>query len=192
MTGVSVGIGVIVATVGTLSLMGAYTLTEVSWSRGIVTGALLGLGAAFGEEVAIRGILLRLLMAQWGPMSAIITTSVVFGALHLTNPHATFLGALGTGVQAGVLLGLASLLTRRLWLAVGVHAGLNFAQSGLFGLPVSGTAVEPGVFSGVLHGPAWLSGGATGLEGSIVMLLITSAACAFLGKRIHTATRDQR
>ena len=44
----------------------------------------------------------------------------------------------------GVLLGACFLATRRLWLAIGVHAAWNFVEGGVFGTPVSGYAI-PGV-----------------------------------------------
>ena len=37
------------------------------------------------------------------------------------------------GIEAGLLLGAAYVLTRRLWLAIGIHFGWNFMQAGVFG-----------------------------------------------------------
>jgi hypothetical protein len=66
-------------------------------------------------------------------------------------------------LEAGVMLGAAYLVTRRLWLAIGIHGAWNFTQAGIFSVPTSGIAMN-GVFVGALGGPAWLSGGAFGAE----------------------------
>ncbi|KQB84592.1 CPBP family intramembrane glutamic endopeptidase [Corynebacterium oculi] len=192
MIGAAIGTGIVTVTVGVLATFGGYIMTDVTLGRGILTGLLLGLGAAFGEEVAIRGILLRLLDARFGPVAAVTLTSLAFGALHLANPHATLLGALGFAMQAGVLFGLAYLLTRRLWFAIGMHAAINFTQAAIFGLPVSGTTVEPGLLVGELRGPAWLSGGATGIEGSVIMLIVAATVSALLSATVWARERTKR
>ena len=61
-------------------------------------------------------------------------------------------------IEAGVFLGAAYMLTRRLWLPIGIHAGWNFTQGGLFGVPVSGLTSH-GLLDASLSGPVWLSGG---------------------------------
>jgi membrane protease YdiL (CAAX protease family) len=50
-----------------------------------------------------------------------------FGVAHALNPGATFSSTIGIALQAGVMLGLAYSLTRRLWLPIGIHIGWNFA-----------------------------------------------------------------
>ena len=40
------------------------------------------------------------------------------------------------------MLAAAYMLTRRLWGAIGLHAGWNMTQGGLFGVPVSGGAMH--------------------------------------------------
>jgi membrane protease YdiL (CAAX protease family) len=37
------------------------------------------------------------------------------------------------GVEGGVLLSAAYVLTRRLWLAIGIHFGWDFSQDAIFG-----------------------------------------------------------
>jgi uncharacterized protein len=96
---------------------------------------------------------------------------VVFGLLHLLNAHASLQGAVAIMLEAGVLLAGAYLMTRRLWLPIGIHIGWNFTQGGVFGVAVSGTPAT-GVLRGVLSGPSWLSGGIFGAEASIVAVII--------------------
>ena len=96
--------------------------------------------------------------------------------IHLLNGHATLQGALCIIFEAGILLAAAFMLTRRLWLPMGMHFAWNFTQGGIFGVAVSGGATA-GLFRGELSGPTWLSGGAFGAEGSVVALVL----CASVG-----------
>jgi len=73
--------------------------------------------------------------------------------------------------EAGVMLAAAYLLTRRLWLPIGIHAGWNFTQGGIFGVSVSGHP-SGGLLDGTLSGPEWLSGGVFGVEASIVAVIL--------------------
>lgn len=194
--GALIGTGVIGATVLVLAALGAYevvgtaldrspsaghdTSGALASGRSLLTGLMLGLGSAFGEEVVMRGILLRILAGRFGILPALTITSVAFGLLHLGNPHASLIGALGVAVQAGLLFGVAYLVTRRLWLAIGIHAAWNFTQTAIFGLNVSGVPTEPGLLIATVHGPDWLSGGGVGIEGSIVTIGLSLTACGAL------------
>ncbi len=130
------------------------------------------------EEVLMRIIIFRLLWRAAGVLPALILTALLFGGLHLSNPDATIFSALcliaGEGIGAGLYL-----LTGRVWMSIGMHAGWNFAQGWLFGSAVSGL----GVFAG---GPMQtrpvqgiseiLSGGGFGLESSFAALVISLIA----------------
>ena len=188
-----VGAGLVTFSVLVLLAVGAYEITDVTVGRGLLTGLLLGLGSAFGEEVVMRGILLRVLLGELGTTAALAITSLMFGVLHLGNPHSSLLGSVGIALQAGLLFGAAYLLTRRLWLAIGIHAAWNFMQTAIFGLNVSGVPTEPGLLVARLQGPDWLSGGGVGIEGSIVTIalgLIVSLVmlCAAISKKPHASS----
>ena len=70
-------------------------------------------------------------------MPAVIAFSVIYGVLHLLNPSPGMWGILNT-VLIGVLLSIAYLRTRALWLPWGIHFGWNLTLGLLFGLPLSG------------------------------------------------------
>lgn len=190
-SGATVGFIIIGSSVLMMWLLGVYHVEEITLGRGLLMALLLGLGSAFGEEVVLRGILLRLLVIKFNVATGLIATSAIFGLLHLGNPDASMLGAVGIALQAGVLFGLAYLLTGRLWMAIGIHAAWNFTQAGIFGFNVSGVPVEPGLLVSHTSGPAWLSGGGTGVEGSVVTILIacTAAILVFLYAR-HKNVRN--
>lgn len=165
------------ATILLLHLAGAIVL--VSRPIGYVGDAVaLAFQSGVVEEILLRLVVLRLLWRAFGPWAALAFSAALFGALHLANPHSSLFAALAIAVEAGMMLGAFYILTGRLWMSIGVHAGWNFTQGWLFGAAVSGTddfaggpldlAPSPGV-------PEWVSGGGFGPEASLAGLLVGTA-----------------
>ena len=86
------------------------------------------------------------------------------------------MSVIAVGIEGGVLLSAAYVLTRRLWLAIGIHFAWDFAQDYVFGL---GHGVN-GLVRGQLTGPELLSGGSAGIEGSILALILCLLASVYL------------
>jgi membrane protease YdiL (CAAX protease family) len=126
---------------------------------------------AVSEELVFRGLIFRLVEGSLGSVAALLISAAIFGAAHGFNPGATVMSTLAISIEAGVLLGVAFMLTRRLWLCIGIHAAWNFVQGGVFSVPVSGTEFI-GLFQGKLQGPEWLTGGAFGAEASVISVVI--------------------
>jgi CAAX protease family protein len=124
---------------------------------------ILGTGA-MAEEVAFRGYPFQRLVDAAGGTAAIVFSSVLFGAVHLRNPHASVFSLINT-IVIGVLLAIAYLRTQALWLPWGLHFGWNLTLGFIFGLPVSGIPQFAVVVRGIAEGPGWLTGGAYGIEG---------------------------
>ena len=139
---------------------------------------MLALGIVSGvfEEVLFRGVLLRHLEQMTGTWIALLITSALFGAGHIFNPDATWFAAFAIAVEAGLLLGAAYLFTRRLWLAIGIHAAWNFTQGWVFSVPVSGGEAPLGLLITRRIGADWLTGGDFGLEASAVAMVVASVA----------------
>ena len=170
-SGAVLGASMFTATIGTLALLGCYVV-EGRHALSIVAIPLIAaVGTAFIEEIVFRGIVFRIVEGALGTWIALILSSAIFGLLHLVNPHATVQGAVAIVFEAGVMLAAAYVLTRRLWLPIGIHAGWNFTQGGIFGVSVSGMP-SGGLLDGTLSGPEWLSGGVFGAEGSIVAVVL--------------------
>jgi len=143
--------------------------------------ATLAIISGFLEETLFRGLLFRAIEKVSGSWIALAVTSAFFGAAHIFNPDATWFAAVAIAVEAGILLGAAYMLTRRLWLAVGMHAAWNFTQGWVFSIPVSGTGQPIGLIMTTRAGPEWLTGGEFGLEASaIAMLIVTAFGLALL------------
>lgn len=177
--GLALGAGLLLATLGVLALLGAFHITGRS-PVGVMQGPL-GLALASGvlEELLFRALVFRLIERSCGTWIALACSAVLFGLVHLANPHPTLFGAVAIMFEAGILLAAAYLYTRRLWLPIGLHAAWNFTQGGVFGIAVSGNAME-GWIHGSLSGPDWLSGGTFGAEGSLVALAICLLAGLWL------------
>ncbi len=120
---------------------------------------------AIAEELMFRGYPFQRLVDGLGPSGAIVLVSFLFGLAHIGNPHSSIWALINT-VAVGVLLSVAYLRTRRLWLPWGIHFAWNTVLGMIFGLPVSGLTDFSVLVHGRAQGPAWLTGGAYGLEGS--------------------------
>ena len=157
--------------IGTLALLGDYNVHGRHDLAIVAIPLVAAIGTAFIEEIVFRGIVFRIVEGALGTWIALILSSAIFGLLHLVNPRATLQGAVAIVFEAGVMLAAAYLLTRRLWLPIGIHAGWNFTQGGIFGVSVSGQP-SGGLLDGTLSGPEWLSGGVFGVETSIVAVVL--------------------
>ena len=187
--GLLVGGALITTVVGLAALFGVYRVA--GWSSGANWAWHLlsaGLVAGFVEEVLLRGIVFRWLEEFAGSWIALALSALLFGFLHASNPNATVFSSLAIAVEAGVLLGAAYMLTRNLWLAIGLHAGWNVFQGLVWSVPVSGFA-QPGLLDAELYPPAWLSGGAFGLEASAIALVVATGAGAWM---LRAAAREGR
>src|SRR5690242_6631439 len=133
LAGVGLGFIIFAVAVAIAAAVGIYRIAGEGDSSGLLA-ALLGpaLFAAVSEEMLFRGILFRWIEEFGGSWAALVVTSAIFGAVHLKNPNASLLGAVGIAFEAGILLGGAYMLTRSLWLPMGIHAAWNFTQAEIF------------------------------------------------------------
>ena len=161
---------------GVLAASGAYHVTGTAAASVLWVSLVSSLVTGIFEELLFRGVLFRLVEDSWGSYAALAVSSLFFGAAHLFNPNATWLSAVAIMIEAGTFLGAAYMLTRRLWLPIGIHTGWNFAEGGVFGAAESGNAPD-GWLQSTTSGPAWLSGGDFGPEASVVTVIV----CGVLG-----------
>ncbi|MBV8687388.1 MAG: CPBP family intramembrane metalloprotease [Alphaproteobacteria bacterium] len=176
--GLLLGAAMMAATILLLHLAGA-----VAVGRQPVTAfwnaVALSVQSGVAEEILLRLVVLRLLWRAFGIWPALALSALLFGVLHLANPNSTWFAALAIALEAGVMLAAFYILTGRLWVSIGVHAGWNFTQGWLFGAAVSGTdgfAGGPLVTAPMPGLPQWLSGGAFGPEASFAGLLVGTLA----------------
>lgn len=172
--GLAAGFLVFSLAVAVAAVLGVYRITGVGDASDLLP-ALIGpaIFAAISEELVFRGILFRWIEEFGGSWMALLLTSAFFGAAHLLNPNASPVAAIGIAFEAGVMLGAAYMLTRSLWLPMGIHAAWNFTQGEIFDIPVSGTKVH-GFVVAKLSGPPLLTGNGFGLEASLIAMVIAT------------------
>ena len=172
--GILIGFAIMALSVGAAAIADIYNITGGGDSsqlvHELVTSAIM---PAFLEEILFRGILFRWLEEFGGSWLALLLTSAFFGAAHLANPNASPIAAVGIAFEAGVMLGAAYMLTRSLWLPMGIHAGWNFTQGEIYDVPVSGTDAH-GLVEAQLSGPPLLTGNGFGLEASVIAIVIAT------------------
>lgn len=178
--GLLAGVAIMAAVVGVAAIADVYNIVGEGDTSHLVA-ELVGTAImpAFMEEIFFRGILFRWIEEFGGSWAALLLTSAFFGAAHLGNPNASPIAAVAIAIEAGVLLGGAYMLTRSLWLPIGMHAAWNFTQGEIFDVPVSGLD-EHGLVQAQLSGPELLSGGRFGLEASVIAMVIATAAGVWL------------
>lgn len=93
-------------------------LTRFSW---------LSITAGVCEEIVYRGFLIWLLAALVGPVTAVIGSSLIFGAGHL------YLGVRGAlrATILGLILALLFVFTGSLWAPILLHAAMDLASGRL-------------------------------------------------------------
>lgn len=121
---------------------------------------------ALAEELVFRGYPFQHLVKAVGAVPAVIFFSCIYGALHVLNPSPGLWGIANTTL-IGVLLSIAYLRTRALWLPWGIHFGWNLFLGLLFGLPLSGFRNYNLLRYTVAYGPTWVTGGKYGVEASL-------------------------
>lgn len=175
------------------ALLGLLSWQGLDPQAALVPILLISVVAGVGEELIFRGVLFRVVEDSLGTTVAVIVSAAFFGLAHVGNPNATLLNSAAIALEAGVMLALAYAWTRSLWFVMGLHAGWNFTEGGLYGAPVSGIsehgllriAVDP-------QAPAWLTGGAFGPEGSVVALAVCVVAAVVFGRAAWRRGQWQR
>lgn len=169
--------------VGVAALLGVYHIIGGgSWASFVTILFSMGIGAGFREELWFRGVLFRFSEEFGGSWFALILTSALFGLAHIRNNDATWVSSLFIAIEAGLLLGACYMLTRNLWMCMGLHAAWNVTQGFIWDVPVSGFDVH-GLVTAKLTGPRLLSGGPFGLEASVIACVCATALGLFYLKK---------
>jgi membrane protease YdiL (CAAX protease family) len=164
--------------------MGWLVIDGVGWRgggsafMGLTVMLVVFLAVAWNEELVVRGYVLQNLEHGLGIRLAVLISSVAFGALHVFNSNSSAVAVLGVSV-AGLLLAVAYLVTRTLWLAVGLHLGWNYGEGPIFGFPVSGLDAG-GLITHRVVGPEAFTGGAFGPEAGLVSVVVEAIGIAAL------------
>jgi uncharacterized protein len=172
--GAGLGAAYLCVSVGILTLLGGYRIIGLEFAgQALAGGFLLHFFVGVFEETLFRGILFRFLEEGFGSWIALIMTALFFGFSHLSNPNATIWSATAIALEAGVSFGAVYMATRSLWVVMGFHTAWNFLQGAVFGVAVSGNEVPTkSLFRPFIQGNQWLTGGAFGIEASVISVVL--------------------
>lgn len=173
--GILIGLGEVSLLIALIAAFGGYSFGRLAIHGASLLGWVTFWGAAFvlvglSEEFLFRGYTQYTLGSGIGFWPAALTLSLVFGGVHWGNPGEGITGVMNV-VVTGVVFAFALRRTGNLWLAVGWHASFDFGETFLFSVPDSGLVFEHHLSNATLHGPAWLTGGTIGPEGSVFSFL---------------------
>ena len=166
--------GAVMVLVAVTAALGAYRIDGAQHglvcSVRIETIAITAyLATGLAEELWFRSYPLAVLTAGIGFFPASLVMSTLFGA--------------------GMVFCLLRWLTGSLWFGIGSHATWDYMNSA-FGLDGAGSSHAERLFNARIDGPDWLTGGAAGIEssllgGGIELLLLTIPLVWFLPQRLR-------
>lgn len=195
--GLAAGVAMMGAIVAAIALSGGYRVG--AWAPALASPAALGwiallLGCfalqASIEEFVFRGWLFSAILRRWNAPAAFVLTSATFTALHF-SPRTPLLMLAMTFVFS--LFACAWVCrSQALWGVMGWHAGWNWFGGTGFAVPITGldSTLPALVVKLVPVGPAYLTGGGEGPEGSVFTLALLVAAT--LGLSLAERKRARR
>jgi membrane protease YdiL (CAAX protease family) len=166
-----------------LYLLGHYraiSITTTHYSAKFFTVLIF---AALVEDLFHRGLIVRILENWLGTNIAIVIAMLV-ELQHIFNPNSN-LFSLFLYLIWGFTMAMMFIYTKRIWLPFFFHLGWNFAQP-FYGSNLTGTNDMGSIIQSKFTGPELLTGGATGIEGSIFtasFLLIIGIVLYYLAKK---------
>ncbi|MFC5835919.1 CPBP family intramembrane glutamic endopeptidase [Nonomuraea insulae] len=182
--GALLGFGLFILLMLLIAVFGGWQ--SVSWGSfwGFLGTAGMMAAVAVCEELLFRGILFRIMEEWLGTVSSLVVSMLLFGATHMVNANATLWGTFSIALTGGIMLAAAYVVTRSLWLPIGLHFAWNFTHTGIFGVALSGSDMPPeGLLSTTLSGPTLLTGGTFGPEASLLALLVCALPTVLLLRR---------
>ena len=176
--GLSVGWAIAVVCVLPLVLVGGIeivlSLKGSAWGWLLADTAFFAL-LALGEEIAFRGYGFQRFAHSVGPVGASLGYAAFFAIVQALGPGASH-ASVAVSVMLSLLLSMAYLRTRALWVSWGINFGWKASRALVFGLAVSGINSHSPVVQGDPMGPFWLTGGGYGLDGTWIAFFVLLAA----------------
>jgi membrane protease YdiL (CAAX protease family) len=148
----------------TIAAVGEFNVIEFRSGQQLLNNFLTFITGALFQEIILLCVVYRLIEELSGTWISLFISIALFSGVHLLNPNEN-LGSVMMLMLSSLIFIAPFILTRRIWVSWGLHAGWNFMQAGIFGLPNSGIVFK-GWMVTELEGPLWLTGGAVGLEAS--------------------------
>jgi membrane protease YdiL (CAAX protease family) len=186
--GMAIGWSAAIACVLPLTLAGGIaivlTTQRSAWGWFFADAVFFAI-AAMVEEVAFRGYGFQRFAQVVGPVGATLGYAAFYAGLIALQPGSSKV-SIAVSVMFSLLLSIAFLRTRALWLSWGLNFAWKASRALIFGLALGGVSSHSSVVEGDPMGPFWITGGGYGLDGSWVTLFILLAAFPV----VYRVTRD--
>ncbi|MFZ0745151.1 MAG: lysostaphin resistance A-like protein [Terracidiphilus sp.] len=185
--GLAVGWAIAVACVLVLTLAGGIAVVLVlqpsAWGW-LSADTLFFALAAMAEEVAFRGYGFQRFVQSVGPIGASLGFAIFYAIVQAMMPGTSH-ASLAVSVVFSLVLSMAYLRTRALWVSWGLNFGWKASRALIFGLTVSGVSSHSSVVEGNPMGPFWITGGGYGLDGSWVAFFVLLVAIPVVYRVTH-------
>jgi CAAX protease family protein len=186
--GLALGWGLALASALILALMGGIAIVlnmqPAAWEWFLADAAFFAL-AALAEEIAFRGFAFQSFIRAIGPFGAALAFAALYAAVEAFLPGSSR-ASVAVSVLLSLVLSLAYLRTRALWVSWGINFGWKASRALLFGLVVCGVSSHSSVVEGDPMGPFWLTGGGYGLDASWLAFALLVLAIPV----VYRLTRD--
>ena len=155
--------------------------TSITLNQNVSPTSLLLFFLAFvlqgmGEEAIFRGYFLTTLCRRNKEWVAIIFSSLMFAAFHISNSNFSFIAFINITLF-GIFAAVFMLKRGSIWAVAAIHTVWNFMQGNIFGFNVSGIQKLPSLFDAADQGfGSILSGGAFGIEGGLGATIVLLSA----------------
>ena len=148
------------------------------------------------EEIMCRGFIYqRVLRTYRGKfLLAVLVNGIFFGLIHMTNDGATPIAIIDI-IICGIQYSAMVYYFDSLWMAMGAHAGWNFTQSILAGLPNSGNVFPYSIFrlDAATASNSFFYDVGFGVEGTIpavIMEIAVTVAIVLIGRKMNKKHTD--
>jgi len=125
---------------------------------------------SFYEELIFRGYILNNLIDSFPGWLALTISALLFMIFHWTGQSSIGFFPMTNSLIMGLILGLNYIYTRNLWFSFSFHAAWKFMEGPAFGY--SGDDSFQTFLQPELNGDVNITGGANGLEGSVILMAV--------------------
>jgi membrane protease YdiL (CAAX protease family) len=172
-----------------LSLTNQLKIIEVQfYPKTIFIFLVIFFVASIIEEITFRGYLLCNLMESFNKYIALVITAVLFSAVHFANPYTSILVFFNL-LLIGYLFGIYYIHSKNLWFSIFLHASWSYFQVAIFGFPIFGMKLKP-LITHQFQGNSLLTGTNFGLEGSILITILTIFSILYLEKKYKKRKKE--
>lgn len=156
---------------GFLTIVLATGLVSVTFNslKNIIVSSLFFIIVSITEEIVFRGYVFVKLQEKLSLTFSLIFSSLLFSVIHIANPNIGFIGFINIFLF-GSFTAILYHRYQNLSSAIGAHFAWNFLQT-FFGFAVSGQDYEGAFVVKYLSAKEFLTGGAFGVEGSLLLIL---------------------